>query len=208
MRTMKEDVIKVLKVKPHEHPEVYMLKNTLEAMQEAVGGYIDILGLDDNVCILLNDEGKLIGLEGNRRIGSDIIVGDFFVCGSDEEGNLISLSEKELDTYTKIFYEPQKFTKEEIEEAYEKNTGLVIIETFKDKNPVYVPGVLCTNHGPFTWGADAAEAVHNAVVLEEVAKMAYRCEHLNPEAKPAPQYLQDKHFFRKHGANAYYGQGK
>lgn len=57
-------------------------------MQEAVGGYIDILGLDDNVCILLNDEGKLIGLEGNRRIGSDIIVGDFFVCGSDEEGNL------------------------------------------------------------------------------------------------------------------------
>ncbi|WP_242970142.1 DUF3846 domain-containing protein [Anaerotignum lactatifermentans] len=76
---MKENVIKVLKVKPHEHPEVYMLKNTLEAMQEAVGGYIDIVGLDDNVCILLNDEGKLIGLEGNRRIGSDIIVGDFFV---------------------------------------------------------------------------------------------------------------------------------
>ena len=74
---MKEKEIKVLKVKPHEHPEVYMLKNTLEAMQEAVGGYIDIVGLDDNVCILLNDEGKLIGLEGNRRIGSDIIVGNF-----------------------------------------------------------------------------------------------------------------------------------
>ncbi len=71
-------------------------------MQEAVGGYIDIVGLDDNVCILLNDEGKLIGLEGNRRIGSDIIVGDFF-CGSDEEGNLTSLSEEALDTYTKIF---------------------------------------------------------------------------------------------------------
>ena len=79
-----------------------MLKNTLEAMQEAVGGYIDIVGLDDNVCILLNDEGKLIGLEGNRRIGSDIIVGDFFVCGSDEEGNLTSLSEEELDTYWTI----------------------------------------------------------------------------------------------------------
>lgn len=114
---MKEKEIKVLKVKPHEHPEVYMLKNTLEAMQEAVGGYIDIVGLDDNVCILLNDEGKLIGLEGNRRIGSDIIVGDFCVCGSDEEGNLTSLSEEELDTYTKIFYEPQEFTKEEIEET-------------------------------------------------------------------------------------------
>ena len=80
---MKENVIKVLKVKPHEHPEVCMLENSLEAMQEAVGGYIDIVGLDDNACILLNDEGKLIGLEGNRRIGSDIIVGDFFVCGSD-----------------------------------------------------------------------------------------------------------------------------
>ena len=99
---MKEKEIKVLRVKPHEHPEVYMLKNTLEAMQEAVGGYIDIVGLDDNVCILLNDEGKLIGLEGNRRIGSDIIVGDFFVCGSDEEGNLTSLSEEELDTYWTI----------------------------------------------------------------------------------------------------------
>ena len=113
-----------------------------------------------------------------------------------------------LEENTAVHLADTRLTKEEIEEAYEKNTGLVIIETFKDKNPVYVPGVLCTNHGPFTWGADAAEAVHNAVVLEEVAKMAYRCEHLNPEAKPAPQYLQDKHFFRKHGANAYYGQGK
>ena len=64
---MKESVIKVLKIKPHEHPEVYMLKNTLETMQEA--GYIDIVGLDDNVCILLNNEEKLIDLEGNRRIG-------------------------------------------------------------------------------------------------------------------------------------------
>ena len=72
MKILKENVIKVLKVKPHEHPEVCMLKNTLEAMQEAVGGYIDILGLDDNVCILLNDEGNLIGLVDNRRISSDI----------------------------------------------------------------------------------------------------------------------------------------
>lgn len=101
----------------------------------------------------------------------------------------------------------RSLTPEEVEGDYEKNTGLVIIETFKDKNPIYVPGVLCTNHGPFTWGADAAEAVHNAVVLEEVAKMAYRTEHLNPQVSPAPQYLQDKHFFRKHGENAYYGQG-
>ena len=68
------------------------------------------------------------------------------------------------------------------------------------------PGVLCTSHGPFTWGKDAAEAVHNAVVLEEVAKMATRTEMLNPKAAPAVQYVQDKHYFRKHGANAYYGQ--
>lgn len=100
----------------------------------------------------------------------------------------------------------RSLTEEEIEDDYERNTGLVIIETFKDCNPIYVPGVLCTNHGPFTWGKDPAEAVHNAVVLEEVAKMAYRTEHLKSDRVPAPQYLQNKHFFRKHGENAYYGQ--
>ena len=99
-------------------------------------------------------------------------------------------------------------TKEEIDEAYETNTVKVIIETFETRgiNPVYTPGVLCTNHGPFTWGKDAAEAVHNAVVLEEVAKMATRTELINPKVQPAPDCIRDKHFFRKHGANAYYGQ--
>lgn len=100
----------------------------------------------------------------------------------------------------------RSLTVEEIEGRYEKNTGVAIIETFKDKNPLYVPGVLCANHGPFAWGKDAAEAVHNAVVLEEVAKMAYHSEHLKNGLKSAPQHLQDKHFFRKHGENAYYGQ--
>ena len=75
-----------------------------------------------------------------------------------------------------------------------------------DLDYVATPAVLCKNHGPFTWGKDAHEAVHNAVVLEEVAKMAARCEMINPDVKPAPQELQDKHYFRKHGANAYYGQ--
>lgn len=102
----------------------------------------------------------------------------------------------------------RNLTEKEIGEGYEKNTGLVIIETFKGRNPVYVPGVLCKNHGPFTWGKDAAEAVHNAVVLEEVAKMNLYTEMLNPKAGAAPQYMQDKHFMRKHGPNAYYGQGK
>jgi len=102
----------------------------------------------------------------------------------------------------------RSLTPEEIDEAYEKNTGTVIIETFEKRglNPMYTPGVLCTNHGPFTWGKDAAEAVHNAVVLEEVAKMASKTELINPNVKPAPDCIRDKHFFRKHGANAYYGQ--
>ena len=71
---------------------------------------------------------------------------------------------------------------------------------------MYTPAVLCVNHGPFTWGKDAMDAVHNAVVLEEVAKMAYRTETINPKVAQAPKELQDKHYFRKHGANAYYGQ--
>jgi len=102
----------------------------------------------------------------------------------------------------------RSLTEEEINGEYEKNTGLVIIETFdsKDMNPMYTPGVLCTNHGVFTWGKDAAEAVHNAVVMEEVAKMATRTELINPNVKPAPDCIRDKHFFRKHGENAYYGQ--
>ena len=97
-------------------------------------------------------------------------------------------------------------SKEEIATSYEKNTGLVIIETFEKLNPLDVPGVLCSNHGPFTWGKDAAEAVHNAVVLEEVAKMAYRTENLSPNANPIHKDLLDKHFLRKHGKDAYYGQ--
>lgn len=98
-------------------------------------------------------------------------------------------------------------TEEELKE-YEKNTGILIVEEFKDKDYEAIPGVLCKNHGPFTWGKDGHEAVHNATVLEEVAKMAAWCEMLNPQVKPAPQELQDKHYYRKHGANAYYGQGK
>ena len=97
-------------------------------------------------------------------------------------------------------------TKEEIDMAYEKNTGLLIVDYFKDKDYEAVPAVLCKNHGPFTWGKDGHEAVHNAVVLEEVAKMAARCEMINPQVKPAPQELQDKHYYRKHGVNWYYGQ--
>ena len=99
-------------------------------------------------------------------------------------------------------------TKEEIDEAYEANTGRLIVNYFKEsgRNPMDVPACLCKNHGPFAWGKDPHEAVHNAVVLEEVAKMAYRAEIIEPRIQPAPQELQDKHYYRKHGANAYYGQ--
>ena len=99
-------------------------------------------------------------------------------------------------------------TKEEIESAYEKNTGLVIIETFKDKDPMAIPGVLVSNHGPFSWGTDAHNAVHNAVVMEECAKMALHSMQLNPELPSISQTILDKHYLRKHGANAYSGQIK
>lgn len=97
-------------------------------------------------------------------------------------------------------------TPEEIAGEYEKETGKVIIETFRDKDPMAIPAVLVQSHGPFAWGKDAAEAVHNAVVLEEVAAMQFRALLLNPGAQWMQQELLDKHYLRKHGENAYYGQ--
>lgn len=114
---MREKEIKVLEVKPHEYPKEFILENSLEAMQEAVGGLIDIIDLEQDTCILLNDEGKLIGLEGNRRFYDDIIVGNFYICGSDEEGNLTSLTDEQMEKYKEIFYEPQEFTEDEIEKT-------------------------------------------------------------------------------------------
>lgn len=97
-------------------------------------------------------------------------------------------------------------TADEIKKDYELETGNVIVETFKNIDPVAVPGVLVHGHGPFNWGKDPLEAVHNAVVMEVVAKLAFRTVMLNPEIKNLDQNLQDKHYFRKHGENAYYGQ--
>ena len=100
----------------------------------------------------------------------------------------------------------REMTMQEITGAYEKETGSVIVETFQGQNPLAVPGVLVYTHGPFAWGTDAEDAVHNAVVLEEVAFMAYHSLQLNGELSTMPQVLLDKHYLRKHGANAYYGQ--
>lgn len=97
-------------------------------------------------------------------------------------------------------------TKSEVETEYEKNTGLVIAEAFASRDPEAVPGCLVKNHGPFTWGATCEKAVYYAAVLEYCAKMALMTEQLNAKAAPADAYLLDKHYFRKHGANAYYGQ--
>lgn len=101
-------------------------------------------------------------------------------------------------------------TKDEVNDDYERNTGVLIANYFKKNQIDYmaVPCVLCEHHGPFIWGQDALNAVHNAVVLEEVAKMAAQCEWINPNVKEAPPHLQDKHYLRKHGLDAYYGQNK
>lgn len=97
-------------------------------------------------------------------------------------------------------------TEKEISGAYEAETGAVIIEAFKGKDPLYMPGVLVASHGPFTWGKDVSDAVHNSVVLEQVSKMAYASHTLNAGIQSAPGVLLDKHFLRKHGKDAYYGQ--
>jgi L-ribulose-5-phosphate 4-epimerase len=97
-------------------------------------------------------------------------------------------------------------TAQEVEDAYELNTGNVIIETLADRKPLAMPGILVSEHAPFAWGKSPDDAVHNAVVLEEVARMALLTLTLNPQQKPIPDYLLDKHYLRKHGAKAYYGQ--
>ena len=117
-------------------------------------------------------------------------------------------------THADYFYGPipcaRHLTQEELDEDYELNTGKIIVETFRKRgiDPVAVPAVICFSHGPFTWGKDAAQAVYHAVVLEEVAKMALFTCQVRPDAVPAPQRIQDKHYLRKHGPGAYYGQKK
>ena len=117
-------------------------------------------------------------------------------------------------THADTFYGPvpctRAMTAEEIGSAYETNTGKVIVETFAEKslNPLEIPGVLVHKHGPFTWGSSPDKAVENALILEETAHMAAITEQTSPGVSPAPQTLLDKHFLRKHGAGAYYGQGK
>ena len=112
-------------------------------------------------------------------------------------------------THADYFYGPvpctRKLTKEEIQSAYESETGNLIVETFQNLDPAAIPGVLVNNHAPFTWGKNPDEAVYHAKVLEEVAKMAWVTLQINPTAT-IDQFLLDKHYLRKHGKDSYYGQ--
>ena len=99
-------------------------------------------------------------------------------------------------------------TNREIEKDYEKNTGVVIAEAFGELNPMHIPALLMRNHGPFTWGKNAWQSVFHASVLEEIAQMSYQLFSLQDKPESMPQALLDKHFLRKHGENAYYGQNK
>ena len=113
---MKQKEIKVLMVAPGEHPREIVLKNDLDALQKAVSigcdyqGLIEMVGLDDGVCIICNEEGKLLGLEGNRRLGGDILAGVFYVVGEDKCGDFVSLTEAQIERYTKHFWEPERFS--------------------------------------------------------------------------------------------------
>jgi L-ribulose-5-phosphate 4-epimerase len=100
----------------------------------------------------------------------------------------------------------RRLSRQEIDGDYEKNTGKLILETFKNRDMLAVPGVLCNNHGPFTFGASAEKAVENAVVLEEVARMSLFTKVVNPQIESVSSTILDKHYYRKHGINAYYGQ--
>ncbi|MDO4432241.1 MAG: L-ribulose-5-phosphate 4-epimerase [Aerococcaceae bacterium] len=134
----------------------------------------------------------------------------YAVCWAQAERDLPCYGTTHADT----FYGPvpltRHLTQAEVEEAYEVNTGKVIVETFQERNldPLAVPGVLVQGHGPFTWGTSTQKAIENSLVLDEVCHMALVTEQVNPNVTPLSQYVLDKHYFRKHGANAYYGQKK
>ncbi len=115
-------------------------------------------------------------------------------------------------THADAFHGPVPVTrflsKDEVDNGYELNTGRLIVERFSNLDPLAVPGVLVSGHAPFTWGMDARDAVRNNLILERVASMALRTLALNPNLSPLPEYLLEKHFSRKHGPDAYYGQTK
>ncbi len=173
--------------------------------------------------VIVDLDGNIV--EGRLKPSSDTPTHLFLYRAFPEAGGIahthsefaVSFAQAGLDipalgtTHADVFFGPVPCTRSlseaEVRGKYEKNTGAVIAETFAGRgfDPAAVPGVLVNNHGPFTWGKDAVKAVYNAVTLEKVAAMAYRTLMLNPAAS-MPGYVLEKHYYRKHGKNAYYGQ--
>ncbi|NLD47361.1 MAG: L-ribulose-5-phosphate 4-epimerase [Clostridiaceae bacterium] len=172
--------------------------------------------------VVVNLEGKQI--EGDLKPSSDtathlVIYNNFKEIGgvvhthsrwatiwSQSGRGLLPLGTTHADYFYGEIPCTRKMSDEEINGEYEKQTGNVIVETFSAINPVFMPGVLVHSHGPFCWGKNAGEAVHNAVVMEEVAMMAFHTYMLSNEISAIENSLLDKHFLRKHGSGAYYGQ--
>lgn len=182
----------------------------------------DTMKVDDMVVVDLNT-GKVV--EGNLRPSSDTPTHLALYRAFPEIGGVVhthstyatAWAEAGKDipnigtTHADYFYQAipctADMTEAEVKGDYELETGNVIIKRFEGMNPVYTPGVLVKNHGPFAWGKSPADAVHNAVVMEQVAKMAFVAFSVNPDLTMNP-LLIEKHFNRKHGPNAYYGQAK
>jgi L-ribulose-5-phosphate 4-epimerase len=169
-------------------------------------------------------EGETV--KGKLRPSSDLATHLILYCAFPEIGGVVhthsrnatvwAQASREIPcfgtTHADYFYGAVPVTdyldESEIEDAYETNTGHSIVRRFQGVDPLSMPGVLVAGHAPFTWGRTVAEAAHHAVVLEEIAHTALQTLAVNPAAAPISQALLDKHFFRKHGRNAYYGQGK
>ena len=179
-------------------------------------------GMQPEDMVVVDLDGKLV--EGKWKSSSDtpthvVLYKAFPECGGivhthSRWATTFAQAKKEISamgtTHADYFYGAipctRPMTDREIRGEYEKETGNVIVETFSDRNPADIPGVVVCSHGPFAWGTDPMNAVHNAVVMEEVAFMNWHAMVLNPELGPMQQTLLDKHYLRKHGKNAYYGQ--
>ncbi len=179
-------------------------------------------GMQPEDMVVVDLDGKLV--EGRWKPSSDtpthvVLYKAFPECGGivhthSRWATTFAQAKKEISamgtTHADYFYGAipctRPMTDREIRGEYEKETGNVIVETFADRNPADIPGVVVCSHGPFAWGTDPMNAVHNAVVMEEVAFMNWHAMVLNPELGPMQQTLLDKHYLRKHGKNAYYGQ--
>lgn len=183
---------------------------------------VDYDGMKASDMVVVDLDGNII--EGHYRPSSDTPTHLVLYREYDKMGGIVHTHSKWAVAYAQAgmpitafgtthadyFYNDipctRALTKDEIESEYEKNTGNVIVETLKGTDVMATPAVLVKNHGPFAWGKDPANAVYNATVMEHVADMAFHTRMINPEALRVDQYLLDKHYNRKHGANAYYGQ--